>query len=322
MKMHGIYAGYIEQYLTFKRNLGFKLRDIDYIFRQFDQLTIARGEHTAGITKELSDAWCEKRPNESSGTRHTRVSVISVFARFLCDTGITCYVPEVPLRNKYFTPHIFTRDQARQIITASDGYIPVKITGKGAHQMIPALFRLLYGTGLRVGEALALNDKDVDTGARHIIVRESKNGMERLVPISDSLALVCARYRSSRNDRQCGSALFFTKDDGSPCGQCTVYTFFREALWKVGIPHQGRGLGPRVHDLRHTFACHALAAMADSGEDLYHALPVLSTYLGHRTLESTDKYVRLTAEVYPDLLKRENDISTYVFPETNREDKP
>src|SRR5690606_37477861 len=108
---------------AFKRNLGCKLRDIDYIFRQFDQLTIARGEHIAGITKELSDAWCEKRPNESSGTRHARVSAIAVFARFLCDTGITCYVPEVPIRNKYFTPYIFTRDQAQQSITASDGYI-------------------------------------------------------------------------------------------------------------------------------------------------------------------------------------------------------
>jgi len=322
MKMYGIYASHIEQYLAFKRNLGFKLRDIDYIFRQFDQLTITRKENTVGITKELSDAWCEKRPNESSGTRHARVSAISVFARFLCDSGITCYVSEVPVRNKYFTPYIFTRDQARQIIMASDGYIPVKITGKGAHQMVPVLFRLLYGTGLRVGEALTLNDKDVDTEAGHIIVRESKNGMERLVPISDSLTMVCARYRRSKNNHQLRSTLFFTKDDGSPCGKCTVYAFFRQALWEVGIPHQGRGLGPRVHDLRHTFACHALAAMAESGEDLYHALPILSTYLGHKTLESTDKYVRLTAEMYPDLLKRESNLSASVFPETNQQRKP
>lgn len=321
MKMQGIYTPYIEQYLEFKRNLGFKLRDVEYIFGQFDKLTTIRNEKTPGITKELSDAWCEKRPNESSGTRHVRISIIAVFARFLCDRDITCYIPEIPVRSKYFTPYIFTKEQILQIIAASDGYIPTKITGTGAHEMIPALFRLLYGTGVRLGEALALADKDVNTAEKHVIIRESKNGMERLVPVSGSLAEVCDRYRKTRKGSQIGSGLFFTKDDGSPCGQHTVYTFFRDALWKIGIPHRGRGLGPRVHDLRHTFACHALAAMAASGADLYHALPILSTYLGHRTLESTDKYVRLTAEMYPDLLKKENDISADIFPEINEEDR-
>lgn len=319
MRFNGIYSGYIEQYLTFKRNLGFKLRDIEYVFGQFDQLTIARNERAVGITKELSDAWCEKRPNESSGTRSSRVSVISVFAKYLCNAGIDSYVPEVPLRSKYFTPYIFTKDQIRRIIDAVDTYVPTKITGKGAHQMMPALFRLLYGTGLRIGEALALKDRDVDIETKHITVKGSKNGMERLVPISDSLVTACRYHRCIRNDRQQRSMLFFTKQDGSPCGKCTVYQFFREALLKVGIPHHGKGVGPRVHDLRHTFACHALAAMAESGEDLYHALPILSTYLGHCTLESTDKYVRLTAEMYPDILQRMNGLATSIFPQLEKE---
>lgn len=319
MKLNGIYSGHIEQYLTFKRNLGFKLRDIEYVFGQFDLLTIVRNEHIVGITKELSDAWCEKRPNESSGTRHVRVSTISVFAKYLCDAGIDCYVPEVPLRNKSFTPYIFTKDQIKQIISAIDAYIPTKITGKGAHQMMPTLFRLLYGTGLRIGEALALKGRDVDIEAKHITVKGSKNGMERLVPISESLVVACRYQRDIRNDKQQRSVLLFTKQDGSPCGKSTVYKFFREALMKVGIPHHGKGLGPRVHDLRHTFACHALAAMAESGEDLYHALPILSTYLGHCTLESTDKYVRLTAEMYPDILLRVNDLAASIFPQVEKE---
>lgn len=75
--------------------------------------------------------------------------------------------------------------------------------------------------------------------------------------------------------------------------------------------------GPRLHDLRHTFSVHALAGMAESGIDLYCSLPILSTYLGHQSLEATNAYVRLTAEMYPGLLKDVDFICLNVFPKTS-----
>jgi len=74
--------------------------------------------------------------------------------------------------------------------------------------------------------------------------------------------------------------------------------------------------------LRHTFSVHSLAAMSESELDLYHSLPLLSNYLGHQSLEATDKYVRLTAEMYPDLIKKTSDIYSSVFPviDINTED--
>jgi integrase/recombinase XerD len=105
MKIQGLYKPYIEQYLEFKRSLGYKLRDIEYTYLVFDRLTILRGEHTIGITKELSDEWCEKRPNESLGTRYGRVSQLSLFARFLCDIGIPSYVPDFPTSSQNKRSH-------------------------------------------------------------------------------------------------------------------------------------------------------------------------------------------------------------------------
>lgn len=325
MKTQGIYAPYIKQYLEFKRSLGFKLRDIEYVFAQFDQLTVTRAEQSIGITKEFSDAWCAKRSNEAAGTRYARVSQLSLFARFLCDIGFPSYVPEVPRfeSRDLFTPYIFSKDEIVSFLAASDRFVPDKITHDCSCLMMPTLFRLLYGTGLRIGEALSLEEKDVNLKEKYIIVRQSKNGEERMVPLSDSLADVCKQYRNQKALRRAGqvdSNLFFVKNDSSPCGKGTAYTSFRQILWKIGIPHKGKGLGPRLHDLRHTFACHALAAMAESGLDLYHSLPILSTYLGHRTLESTDKYVRMTAEMYPHLLKKVNDVCAYVFPELKNDE--
>lgn len=316
MRFQGIYAPYIAEYLKLKRNLGFKLRDAEYVFVMFDRLTVERGEASIGITKELSDAWCKRRPNETDGTRYNRISSLSLFARFLCDTGFPSYVPEVPRFKTSFVPYIFSKDEIASIFSACDRFFPGRISHNGPHIMMPVLFRLLYSTGLRLGEALSLEEKDVNLTEKHITVRHSKTGTERIVPISESLTDVCLQYKGRKTllKKYFAGNLFFVKNDNTPCGQHTASATFRKILWKAGIPYKGKGIGPRLHDLRHTFACHSLVTMTESGLDLHSSLPILSTYLGHRTLESTDKYIRLTAEMYPDLLNKE-EICAYVFPE-------
>lgn len=316
MRFQGIYAPHIAEYLKLKRNLGFKLRDAEYVFAMFDRLTVERGEPSIGITKELSDAWCKRRPNEKDGTRYNRISSLSLFARFLCDRGIPSYVPEVPRFKTSFVPYIFSKDEIASIFSVCDRFFSGGVLHNSPHIMMPVLFRLLYSTGLRLGEALSLEKKDVNLTEKHVTVRHSKNSTERIVPISGSLTDVCLQYKSQRTllKKQYECNLFFVKNDITPCGQHTASSTFRKMLWKAGIPYKGKGIGPRLHDLRHTFACHSLVAMTESGLDLHSSLPILSTYLGHRTLESTDKYVRLTAEMYPDLLNKE-EICAYVFPE-------
>lgn len=183
--------------------------------------------------------------------------------------------------------------------------------------ILPALIRLLYGTGLRIGEALSLKDEDVNLADNYIIVRDSKNGKERMIPISASLSEVLVEYIKYKSLLPLSAKVcpnFFITLSGSVCNTDHVRKWFKKILWSAGISRQNRG--PRLHDLRHTFSVHALAMMAEADIDLYCSLPILSSYLGHQSLEATNCYVRLTAEMYPGLLKDVDFICLNVFPKT------
>lgn len=140
---------------------------------------------------------------------------------------------------------------------------------------MPALLRLLYATGIRGGEALALNLSDVNLEDQFILVRDSKNGQERTIPFSDSLAVVLRQYVSYKNQLP-ASVLkddhFFIAPDGRKVKHDCFSRWFSRLLSTAGIP-RGRGVTP--HALRHSFSVHSLAMMAERGMDIYCSLPVL-----------------------------------------------
>ena len=182
--------------------------------------------------------------------------------------------------------------------------------------ILPSLFRMLYSTGIRINEALSLQEEDVNLENNYLVIKDSKNGKERLISISESLSAVCkeyVRYRD-RMPLQRTNTYFFISLNGSKCKSGVAYEWFRKILSSAGISYKGDHQGPRIHDLRHTFAVHSLAAMAENGIDLYCALPYLSTYLGHQSIRATNGYVRLTAEMYPGLLKDVDRVCLNVFP--------
>lgn len=106
---------------------------------------------------------------------------------------------------------------------------------------------------------------------------------------------------------------FFISPSGLPLNQSRVYAWFRIILRKCSIPHCAKK-GPRVHDLRHTFAVHSLMRQVRNGADIYCTLPILSVFLGHKKLSDTETYVRLTQEIYPDVLKLEISITKFLYP--------
>lgn len=280
----------------------------------FDDFTIKNGVNFVGLTKELADKWAEKRLNESDVTRYKRVNDIINFSIYLNQLGYQTYIPrQLKAYKSTFTPYIFSKEQLISFFAACD---TLEVHRQSPMKYIlPVLFRLIYGCGLRVSEALKLKCADVNLDEGFIVIREAKNGSDRRLPISDSLKYVCEQYTKCFLATLNSYDYFFPQENGSKYTADTVYRWFRKILWKAGIPHGGKGTGPRVHDFRHSFSVHSLAEMARKGLDLYYSLPILSKYLGHTSLEATDKYVRLTAEMYPELMQEVNSLCSYVFPE-------
>lgn len=311
----GIYASHLKDFIALKRQMGFKYITEETILSLFDKFTIECGESVIGITKQLSDCWYNISPNSSDSYRYHRAVCLNQFSSYLCERGIRSYVRCLPAYNRSFTPYIFSTRQIKVLFAGCDALRTIKRNTNSVVVILPALVRLLYGTGLRISEALALKESDVNLEDDYLVVRDSKNGKERMIPISRSVSLVCREYRKYRNRLPLGLTRdpnFFVSLRGKACKRDSIHKWFHKALRAAGITKNNHG--PRLHDLRHTFSVHALAMMAESGSDLYCSLPILSSYLGHECLESTNQYVRLTSEMYPGLLKEVDMVCLNVFP--------
>jgi integrase/recombinase XerD len=317
---YSIYGPLIKTFLILKRSLGFKYQAGEYELSKLDKIAFQREEGSIGISRELAYAVCCKNPNESEKSRSNRIQIVRQFAFFLNDTGHPSYVPIVPSFKSTYTPYIFTKEQVLSIFDTANRMVPSNRNPKSGMFLIPVLFRLLYATGIRIGEAMSLAVHDVDIKNSHLVVRDSKNGKQRIIPFSVSLSLALNDYLKYRNQRPKikGVDHLFVHPSGHICSPSLPYKWFRKILYRSGISHSGRGEGPRLHDLRHTFSVHSLAAMSETGLDLYYSLPILSTYLGHQSLAATDKYVRLTAEMYPALIENVNKMCPHIFPDHNK----
>jgi len=313
----GIYAGHLNQFVDLKNSLGYKYTRATVCLYDFDRFTIDRNEQTLGISKELAQAFCAKRSYETNSTTVLRTSSLRTFASYLCDIGIKSFIPTLCPRRDTHVPHVFSHTEIEKIFSVCDALVAERKVNHLMIIVLPTLFRLLYATGLRIGEALDLKNEDVNLDEQYLVVKDSKNGKQRMIPVSDSLASVCREYVRYRDmiPVQQFPPYFFITLNGMRCRYDGVRWWFMKILKKAGIPYFGRRKGPHIHHFRHTFSTHSLAMVAESGKDLYSLLPHLSAFLGHDTLESTNRYIRLTAEIYPQLVTSfDTDVTCKFYP--------
>lgn len=303
------------RFVQLKQSLGYKYTTDADTLKRFSKFTLNYTINNHTLTKELVDAWVAKKPTELDVTREKRINNIRQFAKYLTDLGYDAYIPccKSKINRNLYTPYIFTQKELRSFFIVCDAIKPHPLSNR--HLFLPAIYRLLYGCGLRISEALALKVKDVDLQNGIVIIHEAKFKKDRLIPMSSSLSHYLNGYSSKIHGSSTPEDYFFIKKDKSIIASGTIYKSFRKLLWQSGISHGGKGRGPRMHDFRHTFAVNSLNKMAREGIDLYCALPILSTYLGHASIAATEKYLTLTEEAYPGLLDTVDRLSSYIFPE-------
>jgi len=294
----------MDRFLQEKRACGYAYHEPFRILHRLDDFLVQQGLETLELPRGLARNWLAKKPHESASTQQQRITIVRQFSKFLSTAGCPAYVPDATLaaRKSVFVPRMLTEEELRKFFRAVDTLEPTARSPL-RHLIMPEVFRLLYGCGFRVREVLNLRIRDVDLNQGIITVRQGKFRKDRLVPPTLSLVNRLRKYADHFDSRPPG-AVFFPGPNGRPFALRTVYTLFREMLLQCGIPHAGRGKGPRIHDYRHLFALHTLRRWYRDGEDLEAKLPLLATYLGHQHLAGTQRYLHLTAEIFPEITAR------------------
>jgi site-specific recombinase XerD len=304
-RFQSVLSALLEKFLQEKHVCGYAYHEATRILRHLDSFLVQEGLATYELPVCLARKWLAKVAHESARTHQQRITVFRQFSRFLVRLDYSAYVPDSTLaaRNRStFVPRMLSDEELRKFFQALDALEPTARSPL-RHLVMPEVFRLLYGCGFRAREVLKLRVRDVDLNQGIITVRQGKGRKDRLVPpalpLVDRLRKYAARFENRPPD-----AAFFPGVSGRPFSLRTVYTLFRQLLLQCGIPHAGRGKGPRIHDYRHLFAVHALRRWYREGADLDAKLPLLATYLGHQHLSGTQYYLHLTAELFPEITAR------------------
>jgi integrase/recombinase XerD len=312
----GVLTPFIHDYLNMRKNLGFKSQAPKYSLFAFAAFAKKNGLSSITIPKDLAEQWCGRRPGEANDTWNHRNCFLRQLAIYLLNLGYEAYIPpKVFSKHDTFIPYIFSDQELEVLFDACDSLVLFDKNARSGMMVVPLLIRMLAASGIRIGEAINLFDDDVNLELNYLVLRNCKNGKDRMVPISDSLADSCRQYRKYRKLLPHNSNFFFVKMNGCKCDNQSLHYWWYAILKKAGIKHRGKIPGPRIQDLRHSFCTKSMASLAREGKDLYYILPILSTYIGHQSLAATDRYVRMTSEMYPELLSKTDSICSYIFPE-------
>ena len=292
-----VFADELNRYLNHKISSGYK--EVSYLsdLRTFDRFCISHTISTPVFTREVADIWIQLRQDEATTCRYSRVNAIKNFLIFLRSNGYDVYVTnDVATGTSDFKPHIYSHDEVERYFGAVDSFDSRK--NRKVKVQFPVLFRLLYCCGTRINETLGIRKMDVDVDSGILKLYETKNSCERYIVLGDDMKTLMQQFADKTFYLLADDEYIFTNVNGGRYGGDSLYDYHREFLRIAGIPYIGGGEGPRIHDWRHTFSVYSFKKMVDSGMDMYVALPILSTYLGHKTIYATEQYVRLTMSMF------------------------
>jgi integrase len=294
---------HLTEYIVARRALGTQLREPAKTLRGF--IEFLKRKKAKFITLPLALEWSQQSQGVQRATWARKLSMVRQFARWLSVIEPRHQVPPPRLlnvRHRRNKPHIYSEQEITRLMTEATA---LKSPRRMKGLTLGTLIGLLAAAGLRPGEAAALENQDVDLQAGVLVIRESKFGKSRLVPVHKSVVTALEKYARERNrlfPLPCCSA-FLVSDRGTPLDLSVVRRWFCQVSiscgLRKGLGGKRCGRGPRLQDLRHTFATKRLVEWYRTGSNVPLQMPKLATYLGHSSVACTYWYI----EAVPELLK-------------------
>lgn len=290
-------AARVEAYLAERRRCGFALTIAGTQLTAFARFADGLG-HRGPLSLALAVQWaCSSRARRAL-TAARRIEVLRGFARFCQRDEPSTEIPPRRLfgpAHRRLRPHIYTEAEIVRLITMADRLHP---SGGLRGASCAAIIGLMAASGLRVSEATRLERADVDFDHGRLLIRQTKYGKSRWVPLHPTTVDALARYAARRDadSRAAGRTAFFVFDYGRAASTHAVQYAFQRLRRCIG-PARGGHAAPRLHDLRHTFVCRRLEQWYREERDLDRHVLALSTYVGHAKVTDTYWYATATPEL-------------------------
>lgn len=296
-----------EGYIRYKRALGYAAgEDYQYLARDVFG-TLARREPDPNVVgRAAMEEIVSRRPHESARTNHMRISMLRQICLWLATMGYEPCTPPLDLMPRVpgFTPRIVTEGEMAGIIRVADA---------DEAPWVGLTLRILWCCGARLGEVRRLTVSDVDLGEGLLLVRHAKGNKTRILPMSASLWEFVRGYMElHRPEWADGDTPIMPTKNGTVRPSCHCWKVLHRVYEKAGVlTREGKAI--RTHDLRHSFAVHALARLSDAGMDARAALPLLASYMGHADIKSTEYYLHFTREAMLRIVDAQAEDSEAVF---------
>ena len=272
--------------------------------RSFDCYLAANGTDGKEIGIAAVHGWMQSLcPSYARSTFVGKVSSLRKFLEYLRYSGFAVFLPRCPKLDDAYLPYIFSDTELEKIFRAADSIRPAAPARPYIHLELPMLLRLLYCCGLRLGEALALQVKDIHFKDGTILIRNAKNKKQRIVPVDWALAGMLGKYCLAMG--LAGGPedfLFPGRSPGKPLSKNTAWRRFRRILEETGIytKPEAHTRGQCLHCFRHLFAIRSFAQAERNGRPVDDSVPYLSIYLGHDDMNGTEKYLKFSSDMFPE----------------------
>ena len=310
----GFFKPYFEKFIEFKRGKGEKVASSTLI--RFRKLNNSLNQYqTNQISEKMIRELLAPRNGLSEIERQYMASNLRQFCSFLVLLGVNAAaVPPkyMKITRCEFRPYIFSDEELLRLVVVADSLSPSYRT-KSHQQIYPVLVRMLIGTGMRIGEVLALKREDVDPINGVVKVINGKNGVSRYIPVSDSLKMVLSSYAETIDMSDEDKPFFISSYTGGHLTYDAMKYMFPK-MFKAADIYMADGKTPNIHSIRHTFCTRSLEKMLDSGMNIYTAIPILAAYVGHVNYMDTEKYIHFTERGHKDFIEKEASLGS-IFPE-------
>lgn len=279
--MNSVFKNYIKEFIEYKRSNGYDYISEEYNLKNFDQY-LSNHVTELKLTKEIIHDFIDSK-NVKSSTKSKYTSVIRAFCKYLIlfhNLDIYIINERKYPRNYDFEPYIYSDAEIINFFKAID-----LLNNDIRKKDLKLIFEILYCSGLRISECLNIKINNIDFNNNSIKIVNTKNNLDRIIVISDNLINKIIKQKNNSD------YLFINPYTNKPYTKTIISVQFLKILFKAGIKRHDNG--PTIHSFRHTFAVKSFIKAINEKRNLNEFLPYLSTYLGHKSLESTEKYLRL-----------------------------